>query len=1097
MNSNTINENIVTAMDILITKRLENLKYNVTKICTIIDNSKKQLGKYTVQEEVIQYEAYSENTTFNIGDSVLVMIPNGDYNEQKIILNKVAIDTDLTSSVAYTSPLKTMLSFTDNIIEKDLIQPDIDSGVKNKKYFSLLANGENKVGELNPEVFTSKLLYSIPWQTYNNYEKIGISADFQTWLKDLDASSGEYGLELLFFNSKTTLRDQQEKKSTYRFTFGLNDILGDPYNFPTYFTQEKVIDVSQLQDITSLQIYLFQKGNFKTDDGTYILNSYEGNKLPDNIFVGNIKLYVGYDINKYSSDAVTLSTFDPLTYSQKRTVENNTKHLTLHWVHKLDDYNYEIIDGTNIGDKEIEVYWVRADNSNQNIEIMDIVGAGWNNSEQELKVDLDNQFKCNLLIDGSGVYNTLAYEDLVKVKAVCRIKDDDNWLQYESNLLSFETEDVAFNSQTYNAVTGLSIWCDDGGYQGNYFIYGDDNKIIDESKGSGYYRKFVLYYDGTPIEDNTIDGLEIEQVTWTLPVNAENSSSTTMLSYPNIDLSKQEIKNQKIKHNVGQSTTLNYRISDIWYPSIASNTVSCNIKLKNQDIYKTSKELLFGKAGSQGSNYNIVIEYKKPGQNAFELVTNDTNQVESNSTSTELICKVFNISGAVDFTDVEKENCKWDWKLYDGMPTSGLEPNCTTFQFSNGNKTSSGQSVGIKYIKEKLEEKNNCAIIEVIFTPPDSNDRKIIAYKPIAIKTKESQSGQSRCASMSGAHQVNYVSSGPPSYSTDSYKLYDSSNGFIPGIEWTTFRPDDGLPGYPELKPSGNNEKALSAAPFYIDNINYKFSVIAKKGNTIYWIQPIQITYSRYELGIINEWDGTTATMDGGTIMAATVAVGKNSDDGFSGIVLGDMLLDKSSQNSTTGLYGISKGKTTFSLTDNGLATFGKINNDENILSFVNVLFGDDNDLLSHSNPVYDKDGKENGYTNYLHLDLDDGFFELAADTSKPRGLLLQADGDPYLKVISSNGKDLLEFSNDRFVLKSDGASDSTGLTFNVEKGIMRLRTGSYLALNSTDNHFGQKSTDGDLMQVGKLKINKDGEVYYNNQTLTAYIKELIKEATD
>ena len=93
-----------------------------------------------------------------------------------------------------------MLSFTDNIIEKDLIQPDIDSGVKNKKYFSLLANGENKVGELKPEVSTSKLLYSIPWQTYNNYERIGISADFQTWLKDLDTSSGEYGLELLLYS---------------------------------------------------------------------------------------------------------------------------------------------------------------------------------------------------------------------------------------------------------------------------------------------------------------------------------------------------------------------------------------------------------------------------------------------------------------------------------------------------------------------------------------------------------------------------------------------------------------------------------------------------------------------------------------------------------------------------------------------------------------------------------------------------------------------------------------------------------------------------------------------------------------------------------
>ena len=63
-------------------------------------------------------------------------------------------------------------------------------------------------------------------------------------------------------------------------------------------------------------------------------------------------------------------------------------------------------------------------------------------------------------------------------------------------------------------------------------------------------------------------------------------------------------------------------------------------------------------------------------------------------------------------------------------------------------------SLGFRGVNEcmdiKLEE-DNYAIIEVSFTPPDSN-RNIVAYKPIAIKTKEAQSGQSRCVSMSGAH---------------------------------------------------------------------------------------------------------------------------------------------------------------------------------------------------------------------------------------------------------------------------------------------------------------------------------------------------------
>lgn len=1088
MNSNTINENIVTAMDILITKRLEQLKYNVTKICTIIDNVYKSLGKYTVQEEVIQYDAYSENTNLNIGDSVLVMIPNGDYNEQKIILNKVATDSDLTTSVAYTSPLKSMLSFTDNIIEKDLIQPDSESGVRNKKYFSLLANGDNKNGLLNPEVETSKLLYTIPWTAYNNYDRIGISADFQTWLKDLGTISGDYGLELLFFNSKASIIDQEKKLSTYRFTFGLNDILGDPYNFPSYFTQEKVIDISQLKDIAFLQIYFYQKGNFKAEDDTYILNNYEGDKLPDNIFVGDIKVYVGYDINKYSSDAITLNTSESLTYSKKR--ETNIKPLTLHWVHKIDEYNYEIIDGTNlINNKDIEVYWVRA-HPNSDPAISDIVGFNWMYIDSELKVDIENLFKCDLFIESSE-NNRLAYEDTVKVKAVCRIKDGNNWLQYESNTLTFVTEDAAFDATTYNAVMGLSIVCLDGGYNGNYFIYGDDNKIIDESQGSGYYRKFALYYDGAMLErESKINGVEIDKIDWEIPINMINSFSTTMLSYPTIEVNNDNIENGRMIHST-QDTSLQYCISDIWYPSIASNTIECRIRLKNSDVYRASKELLFGKTGSQGSNYNLVIGYEDPSQNAFEIITDDNNMIDS-SNSIKIIGKVFSTSRPID-----NPEGTWKWNLYDGMPiqqgSNSGENTSSIFEFTTNALNTNIIEIRLK--KDINQLTTNYTIIEAIFTP-DDKDTEIVAYKPIAIKTINKSNGEPRCSTMAGAQVINYISSGPPGYSSESYKLYNKQGQLINDITWSQ-NPTTSGTGYPQLKNSGNGEVALSAAPFYINNINYQYSVVAKKGSTIYWIQPIQIIRSQYELGIINDWDGE-AKIEEDSIVAATVAVGKKDGNVFSGIVLGQMADEDN--NRITGLYGISKGINTFSLTENGLATFGKnIKNNENtIISSINIQLGENNSLLAHSNPVLDPvTGAEIGCSNHLLLDLDERIFELQADTTKKRGLFLNANGAPYFRIVSSNGNSLLTFTNEDFVLKSDGASSEQGLTFNVEKGIMRLRTGSYLALNSTDDHFGQKSADGNLMQVGKLKINKDGEVYYNNQTLTAYIKALIKEATE
>jgi hypothetical protein len=41
------------AVDAIVSKKLEELKYDITKVCTIIDDSFKKIGKYIVKEEVL------------------------------------------------------------------------------------------------------------------------------------------------------------------------------------------------------------------------------------------------------------------------------------------------------------------------------------------------------------------------------------------------------------------------------------------------------------------------------------------------------------------------------------------------------------------------------------------------------------------------------------------------------------------------------------------------------------------------------------------------------------------------------------------------------------------------------------------------------------------------------------------------------------------------------------------------------------------------------------------------------------------------------------------------------------------------------------
>ena len=52
---NDYGEVICKAVDTIVTSKLRNVNYDVTKVCQIIDNSQRKIGKYIVQENLIQY----------------------------------------------------------------------------------------------------------------------------------------------------------------------------------------------------------------------------------------------------------------------------------------------------------------------------------------------------------------------------------------------------------------------------------------------------------------------------------------------------------------------------------------------------------------------------------------------------------------------------------------------------------------------------------------------------------------------------------------------------------------------------------------------------------------------------------------------------------------------------------------------------------------------------------------------------------------------------------------------------------------------------------------------------------------------------------
>jgi fructose-specific phosphotransferase system IIC component len=84
---------------------------------------------------------------------------------------------------------------------------------------------------------------------------------------------------------------------------------------------------------------------------------------------------------------------------------------------------------------------------------------------------------------------------------------------------------------------------------------------------------------------------------------------------------------------------------------------------------------------------------------------------------------------------------------------------------------------------------------------------------------------------------------------------------------------------------------------------------------------------SAYDFAIINNWDGTSEVEDG-VIMSSVIAAGKTGTNGtFSGIIMGEAFGgeandENAKSDSVLGLYGVSNGSISFSMTENGLATF-------------------------------------------------------------------------------------------------------------------------------------------------------------------------------
>ena len=555
------------AVQNIINGEVSKLQFDISRECTILNIIDRAYGQYQVSDGSLKFEAVAaEGATYEIGDRVIVQIPQGDSNKQINILNKIV--DKWSGPAGFVRPLDTLSSCTGNIAF-DARGP-----------YGLLTNDPKAAGKrLN--------ILTLENQKYFGFQRVGISAKFKTLLDNRNIIKGDYGLEFILVN-------QDGAQESHLMS--CSEMLGDPYGFNDYFQQEYAFNISDnFKRIRAFYVNFYQNGDFYDGNGNKLNCDYK------NLFVKDLEVYLGYPTDRDISEIVEIMTEDKLEYDGSG---NEKRKIELHWIHKTDNYHLEQITQNILNETpKFKVRWYQYEPGCNSDYIDEYGGRDW----KQLKTYFDS-FICNIDI------KQLNEEE--QVKAVCLIDtrplvNDQSYIQtlsYSSNIITFTNTKEAFGADDNASISeiierGLSLKFHDNSY-GNYFLYDQNNRLIDATRnGETYPREIELLFDGKKIDENN-QLSNIKSIEWEVP-----KGNDSMISY---DSDWNTNKNSLI---------FKYSILSTLDLSRGNNIIKCTVNMGGKNYY-LQEELRFGRKGTSGTYDTFILEMLD-GKNALSIAEDD------------------------------------------------------------------------------------------------------------------------------------------------------------------------------------------------------------------------------------------------------------------------------------------------------------------------------------------------------------------------------------------------------------------------------------------------------------------------------------------
>lgn len=934
MSKNTVQENINRAIQIHVENAVKGLQFNKTELVEIADITNRDKGEYVVFNGSIKYYAYSENTKYALRDKVYVNIPNNDYSQQKIIVGKYKVGGD---KISYISPWDNFTPMTKNI-----------NSDKNIHKISSAKNGPITVLEIpisENQTFPSK---------YNGYEYMGVKAYFNARFPG--ANSGNYGIEIALTYKDPQVPGREVKTKTNYYILDTNSMIGNIYNFPSFYNQEAVFKIPKDIQIIKIVANFFcneslleygtvsmrnldiRFGNEKTTEMDSLelyceqgaeYNSSLGDQNSENEKILKIKWC------HYDKDEEQLKEIDKKTTSLNSGEAVNLFY-NIKWYHKL----IKKVDGSDTNDEtnnNFEKDWEDITSSSEDLFSI-VINPTVLQKEDSFKVIIEYGPKKNNKINPKSYF----YKKL------------------ESEVYTFKNTAEIPDYTSFDFANTQIIATDD--YEGNYHIYDGKNGKILKRVDASKKRELKLEMFSSYINESYLNGNET--VYWVVPkVNTminfepyasnlqETSESGNKFKKLNKFINNKNgyyvIKQTNRKDGEEYKYSINYQIKEYYTKQAIKNTVYCFV-YKNNQMAQTNLTLTFGQYGTAGTDYTFTLglgnlydkDWKNVGPADTIITLNDKQYFR------EIIFNLFdNNNKEIELSADQKDKIIKEWVTWDTKAKAYIPNSKGTGYYKNAKlaeclkfligKDANGKCirVGVGPTTNKLDISFYKGIILQANLTTTINNKEVITftqYLPLHFrlpyifnkKTYEDQI-------LDGSDTIVYPDDGNGKkaiYYKSPFKLIHGSNGNAISSSFnilSTLNNDKSK----EYWPIFDKEKKLIPCPLYVDLNNEILYVDVKNTdktvNKVVYTFPLLIMQNAYEVPAVNKWDGSlTIDTENNQILSAMVGAGKkDADNKFSGVLMGEV---KTKGNTLYGLYGYDKGIQSYGFKINGTAFIGK-----------------------------------------------------------------------------------------------------------------------------------------------------------------------------